>query len=55
MRVKRHEFLEMTLDFLQDGECHVIQEDHVDDMVNSWCEKFKESNEVLTPASSNLV
>lgn len=51
---KKHTFLGMVLDFNSPGVCHVLQEDHVNDIVSSWPEKFKVDEKVLTPASLNL-
>ena len=44
----------MTLDFTIKGECHVLQEDHIRDIISSWPEDFKGNDSVLTPCSSNL-
>ena len=35
VRGKIHTFLGMTLDFTIKGECHVLQEDHIRDIVSS--------------------
>ena len=32
----------------------MIQDKHVEDIVSSWTETFKENDSVLTPASLNL-
>ena len=32
----------------------MIQNDHIDDIVSSWPEKFKDNDNVLTPASFDL-
>ena len=53
-RGNKHTFLGMVLDFSEPGICHVIQDDHIDDIVSLWPEKFKDNNNVLTPASFNL-
>ena len=51
----KHTFLGMVLDFGSPGECHVIQDDHLDDIISSWPEEFKENDKVITPASLNLL
>ena len=43
----------MVLDFSHAGECHVLQEDHVDDIVRSWPEEIKKTAKELTPCTSN--
>ena len=53
-RGKVHDFLGMTLDFSVPGECHVIYEDHIDELVSEWPEKIKKDDNVLTPASNTL-
>ena len=44
----------MCLDFSEDRVYHVSQKDHVLDIIETWSEKFKEYNVVLTPASIDL-
>ena len=51
---KVHDFLGMTLDFSEEGICRVKQDDHVNDMIELWPEKFKNTDCVLTPASLDL-
>ena len=53
-RGKKHTFLGMELDFSEPGVCHVKQNDHIDDIVSSWPEKFKDNDSVLTPASFDI-
>ena len=53
-RVKKHAFLGMALDFGDARVYHVLQEEHVNDIVSSWPEKFKDTNMILTPTSINL-
>ena len=50
----KHNFLGMELDFSEDGVCHVRQEEHIDEMINEWPEKFENCAKVLTPASNSL-
>ena len=50
----KHTFLEMELDFSDPGIFHVIQNYRIDDIVSSWPEKFKDNDNVLTPASFDL-
>ena len=38
---KKHDFLGMQLDFSEDGVCHVRQDSHVQDMIDSWPENLK--------------
>ena len=52
-RGKIFKFLGMVLDFSHAGECHVLQEDHVDDIVRSWSEEIKKTAKELTPCTSN--
>ena len=51
---KVHEFIGMKLDFSIPGECHIIQDDHIEDLVLEWPEKINENDGVLTPASNTL-
>ena len=44
----------MKLDFPEDGVCHVRQDSHVPDFIDSWTEKFKETDKVSTPAALDL-
>ena len=53
-RGKKPTFLCMVLDFGVPGVCHVIHEEHVEDIVSSWPEKLKQNDMVLTPALLNL-
>ena len=53
-RGKVHTFLGMKLDFSKAKECHVLQEDHVDELVSSWPKKNKNDKKVLTPSATNL-
>ena len=56
VKVKRgrsFKFLGMTLDFLKKGECHVLQEEMIEDIVNSWPEEIKKTKKELTPCTSN--
>ena len=53
-RGKIHQFLGMVLDFSMAGECHVIQNDHVSDMIKGWPEDIVEKDVAITPASNNL-
>ena len=53
-RGKVHTFLGMKLDFSEAKECHVLQEDHVDELVSSWPRKNKNDRKVLTPSAANL-
>ena len=49
-----HTFLGMKLDFQREkGTVHILQEEHVDDVVNSVNEKLLDNSP--TPASSNLM
>ena len=43
----------MILDFSTPGECHVMQPDHIKEIINEW-PNFDKSKTVLTPASKNL-
>ena len=53
-RGKIFKFLGMTLDFLTPGECHVLQDDKIEDMVNFWPEEIKnqEKNSLHVPQAS---
>lgn len=53
-RGKVFEFLGIVLDFSQEGECHVWQEDHVEDIIVSWLEEVKETEKELTPCNFSL-
>ena len=44
----------MKLDFSVPGECHISQEDHIDELVSEWPEKMKSNDQVHTPAANNL-
>ena len=54
-RGKTHEFLGMTLDYSKKGECHILQEHHVKDIVSAWPEDLKQVKHVLTPSSNDLL
>ena len=41
VRGKKHDFLGMQLDFSEDGVCHVRQDSHVQDIIDSWPENLK--------------
>ena len=43
----------MTLDFSHDGECHMMQLDHIHEMEDKWPEDLSDSG-ALTPASNAL-
>ena len=53
VRGKIHKFLGMTFDFSKPGEVHVIQKDHVMDIIRSWPENLKGKTS-LTPVSDDL-
>ena len=53
-RGRKHTFLGMELDFSDPGIFHVKQNDQKYDIVSSWPEKFKDNENVLTPASFDL-
>ena len=53
-RGKIHKFLGMTLDFSKAGECHVLQNEHIEDIVRFWPEELKETTKELTPSTSSL-
>ena len=53
-RGKLHTFLGMDLDFGIAGECHVMQEHHIRDIVDAWPENLKSSKKALTPGAMNL-
>ena len=53
-RGKLHTFLGMDLDFEIAGECHVMQEYHIRDLVDMWPENLKSSKKTLTPGAINL-
>ena len=42
------------MDFSEDGVCHVRQDIHVQDLIDSWPEKFKATDKVSTPAALDL-
>ena len=42
---KRFRFLGMVLDFSHAGECHVLQDDHIDDIVSNWARRNQENGE----------
>ena len=44
----------MKLNFLKDGVCHVMQEIHFKDLIDSWPEEFKDKDKVSTPTSLDL-
>ena len=50
-RGKVQDFLGMTLDFSKPGECHVRQEEYIQDIVNTWPEQVNKV--ALTPLSNN--
>ena len=52
-RGKIHHFLGMTLDFSRKGEVHVIQHDHIDEMVEEFPEDLGKGSAV-TPATNSL-
>ena len=54
-RGKVHEFLGMTLDYSKKGECHLLQDHHINDVVSSWPEDLSKIKHVLTPASNDLL
>ena len=49
-----HEFLGMTLDLWTKGECHILQEYHIKNIVELWPEVLKDSDKAATPASNDL-
>lgn len=52
-RGKCHDFLGMTFDFgIEIGTCHVIQENHIKNMLEVWLEEPKEH--LSTPAGQDL-
>ena len=53
-RGKTFRFLGMTLNFSQTGECHVLQEEMIEEVVSSWPEDFEKTNKELTPCTSSL-
>ena len=53
-RGKKQEFLRMELDFSEDGIFHVRQDSHVQDLIDSWPEKFKPTDKVSTAAALDL-
>ena len=53
-RGKIHDFLGMKLDFSVPGECHISQENHIDELVSEWPEKIKSDDKIHTPAANNL-
>ena len=57
VEVKRGNFFKffgMTLNFKTLGECHVLQEEKVEDLISFWPEDIKKSNKELTPCTSSL-
>ena len=44
----------MVLDFSEKGECHVIQDEHVSNMIDGWPEDIDEKDVSITPASNSL-
>ena len=44
----------MELDFSEDGVCYVRQDSHVQDLIYSCPEKFKDTDKVATPAALDL-
>ena len=53
-RGKVFRFLRMTLDFRKSGECHVLTDDKIEDLVKRWPEEIKISDKPLTPCTSSL-
>ena len=51
---KKHEFLGMELDFYEDDVCRVRHDSHVKDIIDSWPEKFKDTDKVPTSADLDL-
>ena len=45
--------VEMTLNFTKRGEVHVLQNDHIEDIIADWPEDLSKGSAV-TPASNNL-
>ena len=54
-RGKIHQFFGMVLDFTKAGECHVMQNDHVLDMIKGWPEDIDEKGVAITPAARSRV
>ena len=52
-RGKKFQFLRKMLDFSVPGECHVIQDEHIGNIINSFPEKFQKTQKELTPCASN--
>ena len=43
------------MDYSNKGECHILQEHHVNDIVSAWPEDLTKVKHVLTPASNDLL
>ena len=44
----------MTLDFSKKGECHVLQEELIEDIVETWPEEITKTKREITPSTSSL-
>ena len=50
-----HEFFVMTLDYSNKGECHLLQDHHINDIISSWPEDLNKVKKLITPASNDLL
>ena len=53
-RGKIQEFLAIVLDFTKKKECHVLQVEHLRDIISLWPEKYDKTNINLTISTSFL-